>query len=494
MAEKEEKKVAKKKASPSKKQTSSKPEKVVEEVKTTEAKEELKIGDIVIPETIVPVPEEPVETQEVEQPQKTKKGKKDKKEPKRVKLKYRTKANDIKYKAPLSYRYIRMLAWFSIAIAQLGIVFKLATLLDIGGGNDFTQVFSVINFFAALPLVLFMLANFGIILRNRKNFQYLFIYYGGVMMAMYLVANLVVLHYVYGTMRTLTPGISFQEVCLTTGTFLAGAGTMGYLFNLFVDLFICVLTVFFFFYNPKSKSFEGKKILFFRALVIIPIAYEIGCMLIKEFALRGAIRVPSYLFFLLTSKPPATFAAFFIVTLILKIREIRFLKKFDHNEALLEEHYTTNAHSFRTSITISVVFAVVATLDAISLLGYVVYEWAKLGFDEESFITAFSLADAIGLGGSSSLILISPLVLLYSYTKVHKNKKLDSFLPFLGIAFMLFVVIEGVYITLRVMLPDLISQFTELASVAGEEGEGEEYFEGFEAIRRSISSLVHLSH
>ena len=39
---------------------------------------------------------------------------------KRIPLKYRTLENDINYKAPLSYRYLRIIAWIFIIIAQIG--------------------------------------------------------------------------------------------------------------------------------------------------------------------------------------------------------------------------------------------------------------------------------------------------------------------------------------------------------------------------------------
>lgn len=224
----------------------------------------------------------------------------------------------------------------------------------------------------------------------------------------------------------------------------------------------------------------------FRCLVIIPIAYEIVSIFVKNAAMLGKIEIPSYLFFLLTSKPPLTFAAFFLVTLILKIREMKFLREFDNDVALLEEHNNTNAHSFRTSITISIVFTVTAGVDLLVLLGYLVATFMRLGLDDNTLWVAYDMATNIGFGGSASLFLISPLVLLYSYTRTHKNKKFDSFLPFLGIAFMLFTVFEGCYLVLRIMLPQLMQGLQEMA-------EGMEEMEEdpgvYEAIRSAVSIM-----
>lgn len=461
------------------------PEKEIEEVK--EEKQELKV-----PESFFPVPEDPIE--EPISPKKKKsrkdKKKKDKKLNKhgRVKLKYRTKENDIRYQGPLSYRYLRILGWLFMAVAQLGIVFGLASALDIQGVMNFERASSIVSFFAAMPLAFFMLANFGIILRNRHNFKYLFVFYGGVMLALYVVANLVVIHYVYGSIRTLDPTVSFNNVALDAGTFLAGIGTSGYIFNLFVDLFLCVMIVFFFFYNPRHKFFEGKKIIIFRLLVLIPIAYEILSIVIKQAALLEQIRIPSYFFFLLTSKPPLTFAAFFIVTLILKIREMKFLREYNHDEALLMEHNNTNAHSFRTSITISIVFTIIAVIDLLALIVYVVITFIRLGVDDNNLFIAMSMGSQIGFGESASLFFISPLVLLYSYTRTHKNKKFDSFLPFFGIAFMLFTIIEGCFITLRIMLPQLMDSLFAAMADEAEAAEGADP-EVFEVIRNSALLL-----
>ena len=407
----------------------------------------------IVPDSIVPTPEEA----NIEEETKSKKKKKDP----RQKLKFRTLENDISYKAPLSYRHLRILGWVFLAISTIGMAFTLASSLDKSGTFDYSTGQSVISLFSSFPFVLFLLANFGIILRNRKNFKYLFIFYGGVMLALYVIANLAVLHYVYGTARTINPEVSFQDVSLVTGTLLMTLGNSGYMFNLFVDLFLCVLTVYFTFYTPKNKFFQGKKIIIFRLFVIIPIAYEVASLIIKQNVLLGYMFVPTYVFFLLTSKPPLTFVAFFIITLILKIREHKFLKLYNYDYDLLDEQMSTNAHSFRTSITIAIVFLIISHVDILVMLIYMVAQivtFAQQGtLDDDSFLLAFEVSQRIGIGGSAPLFLVAPITLLYSYTKTHTNKKFDSLLPFIGIGLVAFVMIESIYLALR---------FTGLQSLA----------------------------
>ena len=444
---------------------------------TVVEKEELKV-----PDSIIPVPEE-ADHQEMKEL-----SPKEQEKIKKIKLKYRTKENDIRYLGPLSYRYLRMLAWLCFAIAQIGIIFNIYSKIDPNASGNVQFVSDLSSFFSSLPLALFMLANFGVILRNRKNYKYLFIFYGGVMLAMYIVANIVVIHYVYGLAHTIDPDVNFQDVSELVGTFLASIGTTGYLFNLFVDLFLCVLTTFFLFYTPKAKAFSGKKLIIFRFFVIIPIVYEIASILIKHFGLLGYINIPTYFFFLLTSKPPLTFLAFFLVTLIMKIREYKFLKKFGNNYELLENHNSTHAHSLRTSITIAIVFSIISSVDLLAYFGYILIQFVKLGETEDAIMQGMALAERIGLGGSMTLILIAPLALLYSYTRVHKNTKIDSFVPFLGIALIIFTLFEGVYIVLRISIPDWIEIIESMLEGGGEEEFDPSMFE--EAIRNSVSTFT----
>lgn len=386
------------------------------------------------------------------------------------KLKYRTKDTDIKYRGPFSYRHLRLFAWFFMAVAQLAWIIPLAGKMDPSISNTVPDWESVLSILSNLPLPLFLLANFGIILRRREDFRWLLTFYGGIMILLYILGNVVVIHYIWGFFNAVMPGTSLWEVALATGDMLSGLGNIGYIFNLFVDLFLCVLTVFFLFYKPK-RYFQGKHIAWFRAMVIIPLIYEITSLVIKQCAMFELFSVPSFFFFLLTSKPPLTFLAFFVITIIMKVREVKFLKKFNNNERLLEEHYSTNAHSLRTSITISVVFLIVAILDIIALSSYVIIHFVNAYYSGDPMLEldpifvlfdGISLAQKTGIGGSVVLILAIPFVLLFSYTRTHKNTKIDSFIPIIGIGLVVFTVFEGLYLTLRTAGADLMDKIFEL--------------------------------
>ena len=79
----------------------------------------------------------------------------------------------------------------------------------------------------------------------------------------------------------------------------------------------------------------------------------------------------------------------------------------------------------------------------------------------------------LALGESVLLLLLSPLMLLFSYTRTHRNKRPDTLIPLAGIALIVLVYIEGGYQLLR-MAPDLLAS-VDLGGLDGlvESGLGE---------------------
>ena len=369
---------------------------------------------------------------------------------KKVKLKFRTKENDISWRGPLSYRYIRLIGWIVMGIVQLTVIFKVSAFVNPDAATGFKNASDIISSFSALPLALFMMANFGVILRNRHNFKYLLTFYGGVALALYVTANFVTLYYAWGLASSIVgPALSFTNFSQSIAVVFSSIGTGGYVFNLFIDLFLFVLTFFFVYYNPK-KVFTGKKRIIFRLFVLLPIAYEVASGIIKYNVGMGNLAISHFVFFLLTCKPPLMFLAFLILCIIIKVRENKFLKKFDNNHKLLLEHYSTNANSLRSSISMFIVFNIVALIDVIIFVGLLVVLASNAGAEltEETILQIAKGLKDTGLGGSVVLFLAAPIALLFSYNKTHKNKKLDSLVPIIGFAFIALIYIEGMYYNL----------------------------------------------
>jgi hypothetical protein len=76
-------------------------------------------------------------------------------------------------------------------------------------------------------------------------------------------------------------------------------------------------------------------------------------------------------------------------------------------------------------------------------------------------------AEAVGFGGSINLILLAPLVLLFSYTRRPKNPMLDLLIPVAGIALILLVYLEGTHQLLGTLpIPKInLQEFKDSATI-----------------------------
>ncbi|MBQ9449604.1 MAG: hypothetical protein IJU60_07015 [Acholeplasmatales bacterium] len=385
---------------------------------------------------------------------------------KRIKWKDRTPDNDIKYAGYLSYRHLRIIGWVCLAIAQIAGVMRLQIKLNPASQEELKVWMEIFGYISALPLPLFFLANYSQMTAKKSNFKSMFISYGGIALALYIVSNfIVIMHFGYRAMKCLDSSTSYADAFEFFGILLPAIGKVGYTLNIFIDLLLITFLFFFIYYEPK-KFFLGKKKILFRLLVILPIIYEIGAIFIKYQTYFGGMEINSFVFFLLPSKPPLLFAAFVIIIFAVKIAEIRHIKKEGHSKETWEEYSKTHAHSLRVSICISVVFLICALLDFAAIIaamliisaqsvGYAsdpyiqslpYYEGMTVEQIQEYYInTKMSAFANAGFGGSVALILIIPLVILFSYTKTHKDTKIDKLLPIAGIGLIFVIYLEGMF-------------------------------------------------
>ena len=208
-------------------------------------------------------------------------------------------------------------------------------------------------------------------------------------------------------------------------------------------------------YRPK-RLFTGRLLGVFRAFAVLPIAYEIASILLKTLAVEGKVALPLIVFPFLTVKPPMTFLVFVVLALFIKNRE-RIFRKNGKTHEDYQAFLRTNRNSFQFSRFTAIILAAAGILDIVAMfvvsaiLSRHTAEGAEL--DMGFFL---SHVNALGLGDSVLLLLLSPLMLLFSYTRTHKNKTLDTFIPFAGIALIVLVYIEGAYQFL-LMAPDLLA-------------------------------------
>lgn len=390
----------------------------------------------------------------------------------RIKLKDRTLENDIKYGGVLSYRHLRIIAWICLAIAQISVVLSLQAKLNKDSASTVDLISTILSYVGSLPLPLFFLANVSEMTRKKSNFRSFFYKYGGLAIGMFLLQNLLVMHFIYGIAKSLEPSLTLGQLFRIVGEILPSLGYKAYMLNIFIDMFLCTLLFFFLYYDPQHV-FTGKKRIIFRLFSIFPIAYEIGAIFVKYYVMLGNFQMPCYYFFLLPSKPPLVFLAFVALIIFLKIYEVRHLRKPGHNIDTWYEHAKTKAHSLKVSLITAITFLFAAIIDLVIIVVYIIVNAAgaaDLVANEDELIlyifAKLSVLTNAGMGGAVPLIMIIPIVLLFSYTKTHKNKNIDVIIPALGIALMAAVYFEGFFLVITKNLEKIM---TLMENEAGDE-------------------------
>ena len=384
--------------------------------------------------------------------------------PKRIKLSERTLENDIKFKGVLSYRHLRILGWIFLAIAQIAVVLTFNTKVNPYAAAQSKAWANFFELFTSVPLPLFMIANIASIMQKKDDYKRLLLFYGGMAFGMYLLENFLVFHYGFRAMNSISP-TTWGETSDIFGMLLPLMGQSSYAMNIFIDLFLCSLMFFFVNYTPK-KYFQGKKIIIFRLFTLIPFIYEIASVIIKYNVTFVNFTIPSYVFFLLTSKPPFLLLAFLIIIVILKGYEHLSIKSGKKDKKFFIEHQKTNAHTLSVSIVMSVVFLIVAIIDFLVTI-LVTYLAATHHQVEPKQLIDTMLG--IGLGGSLLMIPIIPLILLFSYKKTHTNSQMDMIVPLVGVGLIVLVYVEGMFEVITINMPYMLAKLKDIFSGGGDE-------------------------
>lgn len=369
------------------------------------------------------------------------------------------KNNDISYVAPLSYRHLRICGWFMMALMQLSIVFAFFT-VDIGSSdalnqsNGFYIASEAIGFVAQLAVPFFLLANFALILSSQENIKKLVITHAALAIGV-IIAFIVAYDRYIITIATKALSFMFapEEVKYITDLFVMTYFTKYLSLNVFIDLLMCSLLYFFLIYKPKKIKKEH--VIYFRLLVIIPIAYEVASAIIKGLSLGGLslganlFDLPIEVVPLLTNKPFVTFLAFLAIVIYLKYQENVYIK-LGGKEENYNEFLETNAHTLQFNIVLGIIFAAAGLLDLIVTI-ILTFSFAQ-AYDIplnsiDSFQQVLDFVQPWGFGKGIALLFFSPITLLFNYRKKYSDatQKVDLFIPLIGIAIVLLVFIEGFY-------------------------------------------------
>lgn len=338
---------------------------------------------------------------------------------------------DIKYRGPLSYRFLRVLAWVFVILGQ--IVF----LSSIGKTMFSWQplpspLLNAFNVLSAISTPLFIVASFGLVLNKKRNtYHYLLIYGLGFLG---IGSGICFFYYRYIASLFVQLGLSENDLL----QIITNAISDRVQINVFADLFAFALFNYFLTYYPK-KVFVDKKRIIFRLFMIFPLAFVVVSYILKVLSGLGKIELPFAIFPFLTTKSPFTFLVFVFSALWIKNRERLYLRM----GASLDEYHrylTTNRNSLSFSIHLSIIIFVFAFIDLVTGFSLAVgISSINPDFMIEVIFTTFEIGQCV------SLVIAIPILFLYSYTRDHNNGLIDILIPVIGIACCIFVYIEGFY-------------------------------------------------
>ena len=365
---------------------------------------------------------------------------------------------DIRFRGPLSYRYFRLIGWMCMSIMFISMVLGFAMKLrgifsEIPPEQTaaFSMASEIMSYFSAMPLPLFLIANFAIILQQKNNYKKLIKSFGIILIGIYLGFIFVYYHYVVLFLMRVGE-ISFIEARQESIEIFTELGKQnGLVVNVFVDLFMCVLIMFFIDYKPK-KYFQGKKIIIFRLLALLPILYEIGSAILLGLLGMNAqfsdftFSLPPEILPLIGKKPVGMIIAFVLICLYLKFREMIYIHKGGTPEGY-ELYLKTNRNSFKVALTMAIIFLVIAIIDFFAMIIPVI-AYYTINPNDQAVLELIDMLTNFTIGKSVCLILIIPFTLLFSYNKTHKNQKLDKFVPFIGIGLIVFAIIETAFFSI----------------------------------------------
>ena len=285
-----------------------------------------------------------------------KRDKADQAKKKRVRLHETTHENDIRFRGPLTAQHFKILGWLCIAIAQAVVLLTLGGRMNAGLAERTAGWRSALSNIANLSLPFLLIANFAQLLNTEEGYRkqllaYYLVFYryivGGV--AAFLQEPAEALPAVNGVMRIAMPYGFFA-------------------FNIFVDLFLCTLCMLFLNYQPR-RVFKGKLRFVFRLMALLPIGYEVGCMVLKVRAARGLLTIPTWAYPLLTVKPPMTFALFLALVMFVKTRELRFRRHGKTHEEYAK-FLQTRRNSWNFSVFLAIMLVLASIADVLVVFGF----------------------------------------------------------------------------------------------------------------------------
>ena len=356
-----------------------------------------------------------------------------------------TVADDIRYQGPLSYQGFQALGWACVVASVLRLILAIGGSRDPQIYEDTKALMDVLTYLVPLPLPFLLIANFSRILNNSEGYKKQLLRNSLAAAALFGISWLFFSRYVIGmAMQVVKQPEQIQPMM---NDFFAKHNSQGFIaFNLFIDLFLCTLTMFFLNVHPK-RIFTGKRVIILRLFALLPIAYEAASIWLKIRSALGYIVLPFWSFPLLTVKPPMTFLLFLFLSVHMSGREIRFRKHGRTHEDYLE-YLKTNRNAFHFSVCLIIAMVISTFLDFIltNLVAGIIAGTAGIPVENtEQYGKCLLAAKAAGFGQSWPLLFAAPVVLLYSYNKVPKQPLISILIPLGAVVIIILLVFEAIF-------------------------------------------------
>lgn len=346
--------------------------------------------------------------------------------------------DDIRYRGPLTHQSFLILGWLCIVASAAAMMVNLGIRINPEMKNQLARTADLMETFADLALPLLLISNFARILGNDEGYGQQLWRNGVAALGVFAAFNLAFGHFLVGSLK-LVSAKPDEVMPLVMETF-HDANSSGFTaFNLFVDLFLCTLFMFFLNYRPR-RVFVGKWVIAFRLLAVLPVGYEVASILLRAASATGRIALPVWSFALLTVKPPIAFLVFMLMALFIKAREWRYCSN-GNTPADYEAFLQTNRNSLHISLFMALLLAVAGIVD-FSLMLYVM--------NPDKVMNRLTFGIAAGIGESTPLLFVAPLMPLLSYTRRPWLKDVDLLIPVAGVLLALLVVLQGGYQILAV--------------------------------------------
>ena len=162
----------------------------------------------------------------------------------RLEIHETTRENDIRYRGPLSPTHFRVLGWLCIVLAQVTVIFRLMGRLDPEFAAGSASWLGILEEVSQLALPFLLIVNFAQLLSAHEGYKKQLIINSVAMAGVCALFYLVFYRYTVGNLAMLIQEPS--EALPTVKNGLSLVLPYGFFaFNIFVDLFLCTLTMIF---------------------------------------------------------------------------------------------------------------------------------------------------------------------------------------------------------------------------------------------------------